>query len=217
MTGAAVAAVFGLALVDSLNPSTIAQAAVLSAGDRPVRAVLAFWSGALVTYLLLGTLLVLGPGELIQQVVSDPPRWLRVACLAIGPVLAAAGVVVWRRPRTEPSPSPLRRPRTELAFGMGMLSTAVDAFTAAPYFAAAAIVTASTLPLLGQVAVLGLYNLVYLAPVVAVLVLRLALGARAEPVFARFFALLERFGGPVLAVLLVLGGASLTVVGVRAL
>lgn len=98
-----------------------------------------------------------------------------------------------------------------------MLSTAVDAFTAAPYFAAAAIVTASTLSLGGQLAILGLCNLVYLAPVVAVLVLRLALGARAEAVFGRFFGLLERFGGPALAVLLVVGGAGLTAVGVRAL
>ena len=220
MSAEALGAVLGLALVDSLNPSTIAQATVLSAGTRPVRSVLAFWSGALATYLLLGTLLVLGPGVLVQEVLSDPPRWLRLLCLGIGPALVGAGVVLARRPRSEADPAAagsLRRVRTNVAFGMGVLSTAVDAFTAAPYFAATAVVTGSALSLAGQVGVLGLYNLVYLAPVLAVLVLRLTLGPRAEPVFAAFFSLLARFGPPALAFLLVAGGIALGAVGAAAL
>lgn len=218
MSPEAWAALLGLALVDSLNPSTIAQAAVLSGGARPVRAVLAFWSGALLTYLALGTLLVLGPGEVIQEVVTDPPRWLRLAGLGAGPALLAASVVAWsRRGSGGDRLSGLRRSSPDLAFGMGMLSTAVDAFTAAPYFAAAAIVTGSTLSFGSQVGVLGLYNLVYLAPVLLVLVVRLALGARAEPLFARFFAAVERVLPGAFAVLSAGGGLAVLWIGVDAL
>jgi hypothetical protein len=48
-TGVAV----GVALADSLNPATIGQAVVLATGERPRKALVAFWSGALGFYVLL--------------------------------------------------------------------------------------------------------------------------------------------------------------------
>lgn len=220
MSTAVLGSLVALALVDSLNPATIMQAGLLSGGARPVRAVLSFWAGALLAYLVLGVVMVLGPATAIRSALSDPPAWVEAAGVVVGPALLLGGAIgllrLRRRRPTEP-PGALTKPRAGLAFGLGVVTTGVDAFTALPYFAAAAIVTGLDISTVGQVLVLAGYNLVYLLPVLLVLGLRLALGKRLDAPLRHALGALARYGTPVLLLLGVAGGAALTVIGVGAL
>lgn len=52
-----------IALVDSLNPSTIAPATYLASGERARRSVLEFTAAVLLTHVAGGVLLLLGPAR----------------------------------------------------------------------------------------------------------------------------------------------------------
>ena len=65
-----VGVVVTIALVDSLNPSTIAPAIYLASGERARRSVLEFTAAVLLTHLAGGLLLLVGPGPLLVSLIS---------------------------------------------------------------------------------------------------------------------------------------------------
>jgi len=205
-TGVAV----GVALADSLNPATVGQGVVLATGERPRRALVAFWSGAFGFYVLLAAGLTLGPGRLIADFVRNPPPALRLGELALGVAALIAGVFVWkRRHRLHPG----RRlvtgdPRTALQ--LGILVTVADLPNALPLYALTAYVAGSGLSDLRQLAVLLVYSFVYLLPVLGVLLVSVFLRDRAESFLARARTFVERNTATVAAVVLVVGGTALT-------
>lgn len=199
----------GLALLDSLNPATISEAAVLSSSRRPAPAVLAYWAGALTCYLTLGGLLVLGPGALLAGALAAPPDWLRAVGAVVGATMFTAGVVLWRRGVRLGFGTRLADGDPRLAFKIGVVATLGDIPTAAPYYGAVAVLAGSGLSQAAQLGALGAYNLIYLAPVLIVLALRLAAGSRADPLLDAVRGTVERLAGPLLICVLVLGGAGL--------
>src|SRR5437762_1541895 len=88
--------VLGIALVDGLNPSTIAPALVLAVRQRGVLLVSLFTLGVFVPSLVAGVLVVIGPGQalldLIPHVGAHAKYLLEVAA---GLALAVLAGILW--------------------------------------------------------------------------------------------------------------------------
>jgi hypothetical protein len=206
-TGVAV----GVALSDSLNPATIGEAIVLATGRRPRRAVLAFWSGAFLFYILLAVGLTLGPGRLIADFVRNPPPALRLGELILGVAALTAGAIVWKRRHHLRPGRYLVTANPQTAFRLGVLVTLADLPNAFPLYALVAYVAGSGLSNLSQLTVLLIYTFVYLLPVLGVLLVRVLLHDRADAFLHNARTFVERHTATVAAVVLLVGGSVLTV------
>lgn len=210
MTLAGVLALIGLALVDALNPFSIAAMAFLLSTDRPVQRGLAFVVGTFAVYLLGGVVLLEGWLVVLKTLLPTLPPWAPGSLeMLAGALAAGAGIYTWRRAssgKPPPSPSNLSLPAT-LVFAI--VSTVSDLPTAVPYFAAASQIAAAGADGVARYAWLSLYNLIYIAPLVAMLVLRFVFGERAEPPLARVRQAVDWSFARLLPPLLLLAGIAL--------
>ena len=95
----------------------------------------------------------------------------------------------------------------------GFTIMAVELPTAFPYFAVIGGLAASNQAIAVQVALLVVFNVVFLAPVIAIAVVRAFAGPRAEHLLARIRGLVLRHAGVVVAVLVLTVGAVLAALG----
>lgn len=211
--------VASLALADSVNPVTVAVAVYLSATPDPVRRLAGFAAGVFVVYLAGGAVLVLGPGELLRTAVDGvQSRGFHVASIALGAVIIAAAGVIWvRRGQFAGRELSASVPRPGSALALGAVVTAVDLPTAFPYFAAIAAIVGSDAGLVGQLALLVMFNALYVLPVCGILLLRLLTGERSAALLARASRLIERFAPFVLVALALAVGVGLVVRGASGL
>ncbi|MCX6390003.1 MAG: GAP family protein [Solirubrobacterales bacterium] len=198
-----------IALLDSLNPATIAQAAVFAGTKHPSRAVIGFWLGAMMTYLVTGLLVLAGLSRLISDLAKHPPDWLLVVMLVIGIGVAVGGVITWRRRHSQSIGGLLVAGNQRTAFSVGIIATVTDLPTALPYFAAIGLITSAGLNSAQELSLMLTYNLIYLLPVLLVLALRLIAGKRAEAKLEAITAAFARWSDRVIAVLMVVGGVAL--------
>jgi cytochrome c biogenesis protein CcdA len=163
-----------LALVDSINPSAIVVTLFLLARERAAPQVLVYVAAIFVTYLTLCTLMMLGIDALL------PPLSIGLAML----------VYALRTPAT---PGPQREPPRDSGAvalaALGVTVTAMELPTAVPYFGAIALLTAAGLPAAQWLALLVLYNVIFVMPPLALLAGHLTLGRRVE---TRYATLRER-------------------------
>jgi cytochrome c biogenesis protein CcdA len=207
---------FGLA--DSLNPATIAVAIVLATGRRPVPRLLLYTLGTGVTYFLGGLLLVLGPAGLLHSLLHRKPTTAgHVVEIVIGAIGIAAAVWLWsRRPGAVEKrvPTEVSSPR---AFVIGAGITLVDLPTALMYFAAIALIARANISTAEEVALLVVFNVAYVVPLLVVTVLAGVLGPKAEPLLEKLRAFVARWGPRLLAVLTGGGGAYILAKGIAGL
>ena len=85
--------------------------------------------------------------------------------------------------------------------------------TAVPYFAFAVAVVGSSAAAPGKVVLIVIYNLAFVAPLVAVAIVLVIVGEAADPWLERAAGWLQRRWPVVLATLLLLVGSALTVLG----
>ncbi len=206
--------VVAVALADSLNPATVLPALYLATTPRPVRAVLGFAAGAILTG-LVGGLVLLWAGDRLAQVVPRPPAdLLHWAELAIGVGAIGASVVLWRRREAVGAGfSRAERGADRFAPVVGSTIIAVEFPTAFPYFAVIAAIAASDVGPLGQVSLLLLFNVLFLAPVLAIAAARALAGDGATEVLARLRGLVLRNAGAVAALLVLAVGIALVMLG----
>jgi hypothetical protein len=172
----------GLAMADSLNPFSIAAMAYLLTTDRPMARGTVFILGTLVVYIPFGIMLVEGWTAVLAALVPLLPVW------AVGTALVVAGLCCvgfalwsWMKPGGRGGAMPLSdRLTLPATAAFAVASTLADAPTAVPYFAAATLA-----PLLaeGRVGVylwVVVYCLIYVAPLVLLLAMRVWFGGRAE-------------------------------------
>jgi cytochrome c biogenesis protein CcdA len=171
-------AVIGIALPDSLNPTLIVGALYEALGSRPFRRTLAFTVGAFLVTLGGGLVLAVGLGDLILALLPKLSRTVKWAVMtAVGAALVGGAAVLWlKRNSVAESEPPSGRARAKasddggapLLIGAGIAG--VEFLTAFPYFAAIAMVVGASVSTGSKMFLLLLYNVIYLLPLVAIVV-----------------------------------------------
>jgi cytochrome c biogenesis protein CcdA len=207
------ALVLSIGLADSINPSTVAPALYLALGKDAVKSLAGFTAGVFCAYLLGGVALTLGPGSAVPHPGATLTHLIE---LGLGGGTLAFALALWlgraqiaRRLAQEER----RIGRSSLLLGATIM--AVELPTALPYFAAIAAIVASGRGPVTQVLLLVLFNAAFVAPLLAILVLRARAGARGRARLETLRLRLER-GAPVLipALALVIAVALLLVGGI---
>jgi cytochrome c biogenesis protein CcdA len=214
VTGLA-ALVVSVALVDSLNPGTIVPALYLATGPRPVRAVLGFALGFFTVNVLGGIAALLLGHEIARRVSHPGQTHLHLGEIAVGLLAIAASGVMWRRRHgVEAAVAKAETRVTRIAPVAGATIAAVELPTAIPYFAVIAALAGSSQPTAALVGLVVLFNLIFLAPVVAIALLRALAGPRAVELLTRARRFVLRYAGVVAALVVLALGIALVVLGV---
>ena len=182
-------------MVDSINPSAIVVTLYLlsTAGSRALVQVVVYVSTIFITYLLLGVVLVLGIESLLPSL-GGVLRGLTgfIVQSLVGLVLLIYGLTASTSRQSAPV---VARPSASTYAALVMLGVSVTAMelpTAVPYFAAIALISEAGLPMRAWAPLLGIYNVIFVLPPIALLAGHLVLQERlAEP----YAALRQRLEG----------------------
>jgi cytochrome c biogenesis protein CcdA len=207
----------GTGLVDSLNPATIAVAVVLATTERPLLRLAGYTAGIFAVYFVGGVVLTLGPSELIRTATSHPSGTGFDIAFVVGGLLAlgfATWVFVHRHDQAK-IPDVDVNPGSAVALGAGI--TAVDLPTAFPYFAAIVAILGEDLSVPSEIALLLLFNVMYVLPIVVIAVVAVVLGDRAEGPLLKIRAFVTRWSPWVLVVLSVGFGVAALFAGIKGL
>jgi hypothetical protein len=209
-----------LGLADSLNPSTIVPAFFLGTQPHARTHLVGFIAGVFGVSLIGGLILVLGPGQLLLDLVPKPGRHTRHVLQLIAGVVALIGAaVLWHlRERTfggEPDSTKAPSGRSSLVLGASIM--ALELPTALPYFAAIALIIGSGRGLASQLTVLAVYNVLFVAPLLAILGAHLVAPQRTERALAPIGAWLRMHAIALLAGFVGLAGIVLVALGAKGL
>lgn len=207
-----------IGLVDSLNPTTIAPALYLAAADHPRRRIVEFTLAVFLVYLAGGTLIALGPGQLVRSALPHPHRTARhIGEIVAGVILIVAASFVWRgRERIVRRGLPQARQRRSSMI-LGATIMAVELPTAFPYFAAIAAVVGAGVGPVREFGLLVIFNLCFVLPLIGILLTLTVAGERSGVVLAIGRRFLERRWPHVLAVLVMLVGVAAVLLGATGL
>jgi NADH:ubiquinone oxidoreductase subunit 6 (subunit J) len=176
-----IAGVLFLAVVDSINPSAIVVTLYLlaNARSRALGQVAVYVGAIFITYLALGMMMVLGIGALLPSfggVLHGRPGL--IAQSLVGLALLVYGLTGSTTPPSSPVVSRPTAGTYAALVLLGISVTAMELPTAIPYFAAIALIVEAELPIRAWVPLLGLYNLIFVLPPIALLVGHLVLQKR---------------------------------------
>ena len=176
--------VVSIALADALNPGTIVPALYYATTEGGRSRVAAFGAAFFGVNLIAGLILVLGPGQLLLDTVSQPSETAKFAVEVVaGAVLIVVGAVLLARGAGKPEePVPAQAPGGGRGAGaVGATIAALELPTALPYFAAIAAIIGSGVGLVSQLVLVGVFNVVFISPVVAILIALSVAGPSIEP------------------------------------
>ena len=180
-----IAGVLFLAVIDSINPSAIVVTLYLlsTAGSRALVQVAVYVGAIFITYLLLGVMMMLGIESLLPSLGGVlRGRTGLVAQSLVGLVLLVYGLTASTNRQSSPV---VARPSASTYAALVMLGVSVTAMelpTAIPYFAAIALISEAGLPIRAWAPLLGVYNVIFVLPPIALLAGHLVLQGRlAEP------------------------------------
>ena len=166
-----------IAALDSLNPSAIALQVYLLGTPKPIPRSIAFVIGIFFAYWTSGLLAVLGLDRLIQTVIVNSGFSLSTPLFYIiqfltGIILLIVGVTLRITTQSEPVKAP-QKLNLAKTFLLGMSVTILEFPTALPYFAAIEQIVRANLDLLSTMSILALYNLIFVLPPIALIVIYL--------------------------------------------
>jgi cytochrome c biogenesis protein CcdA len=208
--------VTAVALVDSLNPGTIAPALYFALSSRPTHAVAGFLAGFFAVNLVGGILLLLAGGALLDALphLSRHATHLLELVLGCAALVGGAFVLAARR-RLNARFHGAEAGGGRAAPIAGAVIAGIELPTAIPYLGTIAVLAESDASVVAQVALLVLFNVVFLAPVVAILALTTLDSAEKRIEGLRTW--LNAHGATVVGVILLVVGTVLVVVGARGL
>jgi len=209
-------AVILIAAPDSLNPSLIVAAVFLTLGANPVRRSLVFTITAFVITLAGGLAIALGLGDLILSLLPKLSHTAKYdVIIAVGVLVMCGGAVLWwRRNALASEPSDVHRDPGGSAVLLGAGIAGVELLTAFPYFAAIAMVIGSSVAAPAKVFLLVLYNVIYVLPLIAIVVVRAIMGEKGSELLVPISAWIETHWPVVAAPVAVVVGAALTAYGI---
>lgn len=204
-----------IALLDatSITPLCIVPLILLMGGPRPLAASSSFLLGIFVSYVLCTVLVLLGLQGLIDvaaryfsKLWNDPDTldiWLGIA---IGLVMVLFGAKLSGK-RAEPRESGVGAGATPgQAFTGGFVLSLVGLPGAVPLFAAVDQMLRADLGWVGQVVAIAFYNVLFVAPLTGVLMLRVVSGDSVEPLLRRVGEVMSSWGRRLVVVALVVLG-----------
>ena len=207
--------VITIGLADSVNPSTIAPALYLATAKNATRSVAGFIVGVFVVYLAGGLVLTFGPGPFLLDALPHPRReTVHAIELALGVGALILAVVLWlvrERVATHLDRHERRFGRSSILLGGAIM--AVELPTAFPYFAVIAAVVGSHAHVLTQIALLILFNLLFVAPLVVILAVVALAGERGARKLEQAHMLLHRHGPVLIPVLIFVVAIVLILLG----
>jgi cytochrome c biogenesis protein CcdA len=216
-----------LALIDSLNPSTIAAQIFLLALKKPVSRVISFILGTFVMYTAFGFIIIFILGEPIKGFFYELGSTDYLILLAIGIALIAVGTILgWKRyigkegrSKSEgyvkkamaPMMAMLKTLNPVHTFFFGMASTAFDLPTSAFYFVALASLLEAGVGPFETTSLLILYNLLYILPLIVILLIYMIARDRSGPLMNRINKLIGEWSGRLVISILICIGVILVV------
>jgi cytochrome c biogenesis protein CcdA len=164
-----------IAALDSLNPTAIALQIYLLSTPRPIARSISFIFGVFLAYWAAGLLVILGLRQLMMTVIADtdfslPEPYLYTIQFLIGFALLIAGCSF----KTSTSADQEKRPKKltmDRTFFMGMAMTILEFPTALPYLVAIEQIAKAKLDLFTIMSLLGLYNLVFVSPLIILVII----------------------------------------------
>jgi cytochrome c biogenesis protein CcdA len=200
--------VISIGLADSINPSTVAPALYMAAQPGPRRPLVQFTAGVFIVYFVGGSLIALGPGQLILSLVPSPDLVTRHALEVLaGVVLLVVGALLWvHRDRLGKKQLPTFSSQGRASWLLGATIMAVELPTAFPFFGALAAIEGSGVDLVRKIFLIFLFVVCFIAPMLAMLALLTFTGPRAQVQLVKISAFLQRHWPALLAVVATVAG-----------
>jgi cytochrome c biogenesis protein CcdA len=211
--------VISIGIADSLNPTTIAPALYLATSEQARGKVIEFTAAVFGVYLFGGLVIALGPGELLLALVPHPSRHLSyVLEIVAGVAMLTAAAFLWGyRDRLAQREPPEPRASSKSSALLGATITAVELPTAFPYFAAIAAIVGSGFDIVRQIMLLVLFNVCFVAPLLAIIATLTFAGPHAQQMLTSGRDKLEAHWPAVLALLALVAGLFVVLLGVTGL
>jgi hypothetical protein len=175
--------VVAIALPDSINPSLILTDIYLAAGPHARRRTAMFAITVFAVTAVGGVLVALGLADLVRSLLPSlsvkVKYWLFVAA---GVSLALGATAIWVRRRELVARRRLATTKDhagQSAAALGAGIGGVELLTAFPYFAAIGIVVGAGVSSPEKVFLLGLYNVIYVMPLIAIAIASAVMGTGA--------------------------------------
>jgi cytochrome c biogenesis protein CcdA len=207
--------IVSIGLVDSINAGTILPALYLATGTDPARRTLAFAAGMFLVNLLGGIALLAGLRRLFPGGFADLGAHARhLGELALGAAALLAACLLWRA--RERVGRRFARPSGRAVNGSllgGAIVGALELPTALPYFAVISAIAGARESAPAELAMLVLFNLVFLAPVLAIAALVRIAGSRTRSGLERLRGHLLAHIGAALAIVLLAVAIGLLLAG----
>lgn len=221
MTLALSAALVGIALFDSLNPSLFLAQFYLTTTPKPVPRLVSYIAGVLLVNFVAGLLLLGGAQALLAALFQNLGGGVLYGVqLALGFALLVFGLTFSATPRGDAEPKKPRSLRSVHTFLLGMAVMLNEITTAFPYFFAVERISRAELSVLGDLFALLLYNAVFALPLFAFLGLFIVYRERFAAQLGRVGEAVQRwtprvvkYGSVAFGALLVLNAGLYFVVG----
>jgi cytochrome c biogenesis protein CcdA len=159
-----------IAALDSLNPTAVSLQIYLLSTPKPIARSISFILGVFLAYWAVGLFVILGLRKLITTLIGDanfslPDPHIYTIQFLVGLALLIAGFQL----RTSTQEEQGKRPKkltVERTFLLGLAMTILESPTALPYLAAIEQIARAKLDLFTIMSILGLYNLVFVSPLI---------------------------------------------------
>lgn len=164
-----------IAALDSLNPTATALQIYLLSTPKPIARSISFILGVFLAYWTAGLFVILGLGKLIAALIGDsdfslPQAHIYAIQLLIGIILWVAGLNLKASAQADRGKRP-QKLTVDRTFLLGLAVTIWEFPTALPYLAALEQIARAKLDLLAIMGVLGLYNFIFVLPLIILVVI----------------------------------------------
>jgi hypothetical protein len=207
--------VSSVAIVDSLNPSTVGPAVYLATRKHAVRGTLGFTLAVFAVNVVAGLVLTLGPGQAILAAVPHPgPHTKHVIEVCVGGAALVIACVLWpmrHRIAHGVTGKTNLSDGSSLALGAGIALAELP--TAFPYFVVIAAIVGSDSSVSTQAALVVLFNLIVIIPLLAIVVISIYPGRYGRNILDLLRVKLDQWAPTLIPLILLILGVALLALG----